>query len=304
MKVLINAPFSQGSISFIEQNNSGCEFLTQKDYDRAEVIIGSIVDEKIPQELKLLQSTNAGVEKLCQKIPGSIVLTNVSGAFGDVISEYVTGQILSNFRCFSEYKSNQTRRVWQDLKKERLIYGSKTLILGCGDVGTAIAKRLSVFGASIVGIRRSPAELPCFDAVYGTEKLDELLPHADIVICTLPLTPGTRGLMNAQRLSLLKENSLLINVGRGAVFDENALVNQLCEGRFSAVLDVFAAEPLSENSPLWELPNVTITPHISGCSFGHSAHTERLIAEICSYNLNAFVNNLPLKNVIDTIRGY
>ncbi len=304
MKIWINAPLSAENLELIKSAAAGCEvFSGTETVPGAEIIIG-----QPPEDLsgaKLLQSTNAGVEKLLSRIPEDVIITNVTGAFGVVVSEYIIGGVLALSRRLFRYREQQRRHIWQEIPQENLLHGKNALILGCGDIGTATAEKLRAFGMSITGIRRSPAPPHGFDRVFGMDMLGELLPETDLLICCLPHTPETIGLLSASRIALLKRGALLVNVGRGSLIDESALISTLKNGRLSgAVLDVFALEPLPESSPLWDMENVLITPHISGPSFGHFPEVERRIAGICADNISRYLSGNPLVNVIDRSGGY
>lgn len=304
MKIWINAPFSAENLELIKSAAAGCEvFSGTETVPGAEIIVG-----QPPEDLsgaKLLQSTNAGVEKLLSRIPEDVIITNVTGAFGVVVSEYIIGGVLALSRRLFRYREQQRRHIWQEIPQENLLYGKNALILGCGDIGTATAEKLRAFGMNITGIRRSPAPTHGFDRVFGMDMLGELLPETDLLICCLPHTPETIGLLSASRIALVKRGALLVNVGRGSLIDESALISTLKNGRLSgAVLDVFALEPLPESSPLWDMENVLITPHISGPSFGHFPEVERRIAGICADNISRYLSGNPLVNVIDRSGGY
>ncbi len=303
MKILINAPFSEENREIIVRAASQHNFLSLDEIENAEIIIGDIPREYYGRlgDLKWLQLTSAGADKIVYggAVSKDTLLTNASGAFGEVIAEYVIGGILCLYRDLFSYRKNQRGKLWHDTKKERMLFGSRVLILGCGNIGQCVSERLRAFGAFTAGVRRRREKCAAFDETYPVELLDELLPLADIIICALPKTPETEHLLNRERLSLVKKDALVVNVGRGSVIDTNALCEKLeSGGLFGAVLDVFEQEPLEESSPLWEMENALITPHISGVSFGHSARTERLIAEICAENLRRYIAGEPLKNIV------
>lgn len=307
MKIWINAPFSDDNSKLIQQAANGCEvFFGNKPIPNAEIIVGQPSDETDFTRLRLMQSTNAGVEKLISAgIPENVIITNVTGAFGEVIAEYILAGVLSLSRGLFSYRDNQRRHIWQAVQGERMLYEKNALILGSGDIGSATARRLKSLGMNVTGIRRKPQETEFFDSVFGLEALDGLLPQADVIICCLPHTPQTSGLLDRSRLCRVNRGAIIVNVGRGSLIDEAALTEMLESGRiFGAVLDVFEIEPLSEESPLWDMENVLITPHISGPSFGHFPEVERKIAEICAENIRRFLCNEPLMNVIDRQKGY
>lgn len=305
MKLFVEAPFSAENRSFLLNSISDCELCENP--EQAEIFVGDLPKNVGFPNLKFLQICFAGAEKYCREkiVSDNVVISNVTGAFGEVISEYIIGTILSVYRRFFGYKSLQNAKIWRDLGSERTIFGENALILGCGNIGSETAKRLKAFGARIVGIRRNPRPTEFFDEVYGIENLEEQLQKADLIISCLPETPYTIGLIGSEKITLMKKNALFVNVGRGSVVDENALVEALeNEKIFGAVLDVFSEEPLPESSPLWNLPNLFITPHISGKSFGHSPIIERKIAEICAENINLFMAGKMPKNVIYRDAGY
>lgn len=307
MKVWINAPFSAENLEMIKQAAKGCDVFTGGEtIPDAEIIVGQPAETTEFTRLRFLQSTNAGVEKLIDSgIPENITVANVTGAFGEVISEYILAGILALCRGLFRYRDNQQRHIWQPVKQEMLLCGKNALVLGCGDIGSAAARRLRSFGMKITGIRRNPAKTPYFDSVFGADRLDELLPDADIIVCCLPHTSQTQRMLSADRIRLIRHGAILVNVGRGSLIDEAALIDALKSGRlFGAVLDVFENEPLSENSPLWDMENVIVTPHISGPSFGHYPEVERKIAEICAQNISCFIGGKPLRNIIDKSKGY
>lgn len=307
MKIWVNAPFSGENMELIKRAANGCEVVCGAEcVPDAEIIVGQPAGGTDFSRLKLLQSTNAGVEKLLAAgIPENVVIANVTGAFGEVISEYIIAGILSLCRGLFRYRENQRRHIWQDLRQEKMLLGKNALILGCGDIGSSTAKKLRAFGMNVTGIRRCTKPTEGFDRVFGADMLDELLTQADFIICCLPHTPETEKMLGESRFSRMKQGALFVNVGRGSLVDETALINALQSGQlFGAVLDVFGQEPLPDVSPLWDMENVLITPHISGPSFGHFPEVERGIAEICAENISRFVDGKPLLNVIDRSKGY
>lgn len=305
MKLFIEAPFSAENREFLLNSIKGCELC--ENASEAEIFVGDLPENTDFPKLKFLQICFAGAEKYCREktVSDGVVIANVTGAFGEVISEYILGAVLAVYRKFFGYKSLQAEKSWLDLGSERTIFGENALILGCGNIGSLTAKKLGAFGARVVGIRKNPRRTEFFDEVYGIETLEEQLPKADLVVCCLPDTPLTAGLFDKKKISLMKQNALFINVGRGSLVDEKALAEALEEKRiFGAILDVFREEPLPKSSPLWSLPNVFITPHISGKSFHHSPVIERKIAEICAENINRFLDGKQPKNLIRREIGY
>lgn len=273
----------------------------------AEVVIGE-PDPKLlhtAQNLKWMQITWAGADRYTKDFPENVVLTNASGAFGRIISEYTMGMILSMYKRLPEYYVNQKKKVWADLGSERSLLGKRVVILGTGNVGGNIAQKLHAFGTYNIGINRSGKMGEHFDEVHPLEALDQHLADADIVIGALPKTSGTIGLLDYCRLKRMKEDSLLVNVGRGTMIVTKDLEKALFEGHFSGViLDVVDPEPLPEASPLWTNQRVLLTPHISGIGFGHESATEAFIWDICRENLRKFAAGDPLTHVVDVAAGY
>lgn len=273
----------------------------------AEVIIGEPQPELLQtaRQLKWMQITWAGADRYAGNFPENVALTNTSGVFGRIISEYTVGMILAQYKRLPGYYVNQKKKLWEDLGKERSLLHNRVLILGTGNVGGSIAQKLHAFGTYNIGINRSGRSAEHFDEVHTLANLDALLPQADIVIGALPKTAGTVGLLDYRRLHWMKEDALLVNVGRGTMIVTKDLENTLAEGRFyGVVLDVMDPEPLPQDSPLWTCERVLLTPHISGIGFDHEPQTEAAIWDICFENLHRYLKGEPLTHVVDIAAGY
>lgn len=273
----------------------------------AEVVIGEPEPSLLPtaKKLKWMQITWAGADRYTGNFPEGVILTNASGAFGRIISEYTLGMILTQYKQLHKYYVNQRKKIWADLGDERSLLDKKVLILGTGNVGSSIAQKLHAFGTYNIGINRSGTLPEHFDEVYPLEELDAHLSDADIVIGALPRTPYTQGLLDYRRLKLMKEDALLVNVGRGTMIVTKDLEKALAEGHFSGViLDVVDPEPLPESSPLWTNDRVSLTPHISGIGFDHEPATESFIWDLCRENLRNYRDAAPLSHVVDIHAGY
>lgn len=277
---------------------------------KADIIIGEPAPELILDagRLKWVQMTFAGADMYTKKgaFPDGVLLTNVSGAFGAIISEYVIGAILENYRLFSKYRDNAKRYLWRDEGAEKTLEGRRALIFGAGDIGANIAKRLKAFDVATVGVKRDFGRIPpFFDEICGTDGAKSMIKDADIVISCLPGTAETHHLFGYDEFKALKEDAIFINVGRGSAVDTAGLVKYLNEGHGADfVLDVLETEPLISDSPLWEHKNVFITPHISGKGLGHAPGTERKVWEICTGNLRRFIAGEPLLHIVDMEKGY
>jgi phosphoglycerate dehydrogenase-like enzyme len=181
------------------------------------------------------------------------------------------------------------------------LYNKTLLIIGTGNIGQEIALRAKAFGMQIWGSRRNPEPLPNFDKIVGANEWKALLAEADYVVIATPSTPETKGLINAETLRLMRKSAYLINIARGAIVDENALLNALREGWIAgAGLDSFETEPLPTESPFWSLPNAFITPHCSALT----PQLRSRIVELFLDNLTRYRHKKPLRNVVDRNAGY
>lgn len=313
--VLVVAPLRPQDRAAVEAVSGDYRFVysaapTAAELAEAEIMIGDAPLDLVRQapRLRWLQITSAGTDPYTQNgtLPPEITLTNVSGAFGRTISEYVLSLILTFEKKLHLYRDNQHKAQWLDHGQQDSPVGKRVLILGAGDIGCATARLLKRFDCHTVGIRRVPRAVPPeFDEMYTLDDLDAQLPLADIVVCALPNTPQTRGLLDRHRLSLLSPDALLINVGRGNLVDCDALAEMLERWELAgAALDVTSPEPLPPTHPLWRCPNAIITPHITGGSFGHLEATSDIIRDILCDNLRRYANGEPLRNVVDRETGY
>ena len=213
---------------------------------------------------------SAGAENYLKPVledRGGVRLSCSSGAYGVTIAEHIVMVTLTMFRRMGEYQAVVANRGWRRDLPIHSIRGARVTLLGTGDIGREAAIRLRAFGpASITGVnRRGRAPEGLFDAVYPIARLDEVLPRTDLLIMSLPHTPDTVGLMDAKRLGLLPRGAYLVNVGRGSVLDQTALVECLKAGALGgAALDVFVTEPPRPDDPVWDCPGLLFTPHVAG----------------------------------------
>jgi len=253
--------------------------------------------------LKWVQSWGAGVERFLTRdfVASPIVLTNAAGIYAIPIAEHIMAFVLHFSRRFDRALRAQREARWDWVEPDEL--AGRTLgIVGLGGIGAEAARRAKALDMRVIGTRRRP-ELGggYVDEVRGHEQLDWLLAEADYVALCTPLTPQTRRLIGAPQLARMKPTAYLINVGRGGLVDEAALVAALQERAIAgAGLDVFEQEPLPPESPLWGLPNVLITPHTAG---GSPRSHERIMA-LFGENLRRFLAGEELLNVVDKREGY
>lgn len=256
--------------------------------------------------LKWLQTPAAGVERWCADIypnPG-VVLTNCSGAFGVAIAEYMLTGLLMLMRNMPSYLENQRAHRWQGAGQCRAICGSTFTVVGMGDIGTKFALRAKALGARVRGVRRTPDGVPeGFDEVYPSGRLEEAVRDVDAVVLCLPNTPHTAGMLSESVIAAMSPRTLVVNCGRGRTVDQDALIRALREKRIAgAALDVFDGEPLPADSPLWDMENVIVTPHISG--HDDDPINAQAIFEIFRENLSRWIGGRPLIHVVDRSRGY
>ena len=243
----------------------------------------------------------AGVDRplFPKLVESSAVLTNAAGVFDRPMAEWVLMCILAYVKEFFDNMEYQRERRWVN-REVGVLEGQKALVVGAGGVGRDIAHVLGKVGVEVRGVARSRRDGdPDFGTIYAIDDLAGLLPEADYVICALPLTAATRSLFGAEEFALMKPTARFINVGRGASVDEQAMVAALEEGQIAgAALDVFVTEPLPPDSPLWDLPNVYVSPHMSGSGF-----EERLAVQFFD-NLRRWKAGRPLLNVVDKHLGF
>lgn len=252
--------------------------------------------------LRWMHTASAGVDHILfpELRDSDIVLTNASGVFNIPIAETVLAYMLAVVKRLPEFLAQQRERRWHKLPLREL-RGLTVGIVGLGDIGTEIARLCRAFGMHVLGLRRRPLPSDVADEVLPPDRLHDLLARSDFVVIALPLTEETRGLIGRAELAAMKPGAWLINISRGAIVDEEALVEALREGRIGgACLDVFAEEPLPSESPLWEMPNVIITPHNSWSS----PRIEEREVELFLENLRRYVSGEPLLNVVDKRAGY
>ena len=242
--------------------------------------------ERFPA-LRCIQLTSAGLDRVpleyCKA--HGITVYNAGGVYSAPMAEFVLGGILQLYKESKFFIENQAAHRWEKHRGLRELDGKTACIVGTGSVGSAIARRLRAFDVQTVGVNRSGHPAAEFDQTRPIHRLDDLLSLADLVICAMPLTADTAGLFDSPRLSRIKPGAVFVNVARGKVADQQALVAALQSGRlFGAVLDVFEEEPLPQNSPLWDMEQVILTPHNS---FVGEHNGERLFRLICK-NLESF----------------
>lgn len=209
-------------------------------------------------ELQVMQLTSAGVEDVVGHIPDGVTLCDARGVHGSSVAELVLLLILASQRRLPHFLDAQREGRW-DLVEADDLRDKRVLVIGAGDLGQQTARRLRSFDAESIMVGHS-----AHDGIHATDELPELLPDADVVVLTLPLTPQTKGMVDAKFLATMADGALLVNVARGKIVDTEALRVELTSGRLRAGLDVVDPEPLPDGHPLWSAPGVIITPHAAG----------------------------------------
>ena len=229
--------------------------------------------------LRYIQLTSAGFDRVpMDEIRArGIEIRNARGVYSVPMAEHAVWGVLSLYHQARFFFGNQAESRWEKHRGLRELAGKTVCILGTGSVGTECAKRFRAFSCRVLGVNRTVRENPAFDAVLPMDALADALRQADVVVLTLPLTEETRGLMNAERLALMKPGAVLVNIARGAIVSERALIEALQGSLGGAVLDVFDPEPLAPESPRWTMENVIVTPHNSFVSDGNAARLNSLI---------------------------
>lgn len=257
------------------------------------------------EKLKMIQLATAGLNDFTHdSMPKGAKIATATGCYGLTIGEHMLAVLLCMMRRLPSYILNQQRELWQFEGKIRSVWGSIVLLLGLGDIGGEFARRVKALGATTIGVRRAGTEKPDFvDELCHTDKLDELLPRADVVAMSLPSTPATAGILDKERIDRMKPGAYLINVGRGNAIDEEAVCDALDEGRLAgAALDVFSTEPLPAEHRLWQTPGLLITPHVAGGS--NLPETVNRIVALAARNFSAIEAGERIQSEVDFTTGY
>lgn len=291
MKLLVTGAWkcTQEQLNQIEKMGHTVTFMqNEKDglpcpYEEVEGVIcnGLFLHHPIERftSLKYIQLTSAGFDRVPMDYVQAhgIEIHNARGVYSIPMAEFAISGVLQLYKRSRFFYENQKKCVWEKHRGILELYGKTVCIVGCGSVGTECAKRFQAFGCKVIGVDLYPREDIAYEKIYPLLDLDNCLPQADVVVLTLPLTEETRHIMNKQRFSKMKDRSVLVNIARGAVVDEQALLKAVDNKLSGAVLDVFEEEPLSAESPLWQKENVILTPHNSFVGDGNAERLEEII---------------------------
>ncbi len=277
-------------------------------YQGCEVIFGMPKPSEIAglSDLRWLQTGSAGIEGYLRPgiLPEGVLLTNASGAYGIGIAEHMLTQLLMMFKQSEGYLLQQRESLWKSRGRVKMIYGSVITVVGLGDIGGEFAQRVHAMGAHVRGVKRTMSEKPTFvDELYTNDQLDAALDGADVIALCLPGTFATTGILSKDRIDCLKEGAVILNVGRGTAIDQDAMIAALQRGHLGGVgLDVTTPEPLPSDNPLWTLPGVVLSPHISGGT--SSMITVDKVIGIFLANLEDYAAGRPFKRNINRVEGY
>ncbi|WP_201841772.1 D-2-hydroxyacid dehydrogenase [Microvirga zambiensis] len=313
LTIVLNHPAAESYARLIGERFPQVRALVAPGTDRLEQYIeeaDALLAFRFPVEvfdkakrLRWFQCTGAGVDSLfpIRDRVGHITVTNARGIHGDVIADYVMAGVTMLHWDFRRFLREQADREWNPRFVAPL--ADKTLgVIGLGSIGATIARRAKSAGMTVVGSKRDvSAPVEGVDELFRSDALEDLLPLCDFVVLALPATPETVGLIGAAEIARIRSDAFLINIARGNIVVEAELIKALQTGAIAgAMLDVFEREPLPKDSPLWDMPNVIATPHVSGAP---TNYTERMFP-IFADNIERFLKGQALKNVVDLARGY
>ena len=279
---------------------AGRRTVTPEQLAAATIIIGWPKAEQLKDaaSLKWLQTMWAGTDEYTGPgiLPEGVILTSSSGSNKLSVAEHMLAMLMGLCRRLPTYRDSQKAHRWEDEGNMKTIYGGTVLVVGAGNIGSTFAGMCHGLGAKTIGLKRTVrGSVEGFDEVYPMEMLDELLPAADVVALVVPHSPETAGLMNEHRLGLMKEDAILISSGRGTVLDQDALVRAMQAGKlWGAGIDVTVPEPLPADHPMWDIPNLILTPHVAGGM--RLEITRRTCIQMAQENLRRYLAGEKLNN--------
>lgn len=286
---------------------SGSRDEIEKEGKEADIYFGFCSEDIFPHlpNIKWIQASSAGMDKHMYPAirESDVVLTNAAGLYGTHVADQAFALLLGLTRGIHHFVRNQDNRKWGGSKSPMIeIDGFKIGIVGLGGIGMQMVKRAKGFDMQVIGVDAYRTEKPDnVDELLPMDKLSDVMSRVDVVMIACPLTEETRGLINAENMSVMQPTAYLINVARGPIVKEDDLIEILQAGKIAgAGLDVTETEPLPDDSQLWDMDNVIITPHAAG----GSQHRMRRITEFFLDNLERYLNGEELKNVVDKQLGF
>ena len=300
MRLLLTGAFAFSEAQLNALRALGAELVFQKDERGAPETDFAAVDAVVCnglflyheitefKNLKFVQLTSAGLDRVPLDYirEKGIKLYNARGVYSVPMAEWALCGVLSLYKHLNAFSEKQKNHLWEKDREVRELQGDTALIVGCGSVGTECAVRFKAFGMRVIAADIVKPQSDAYDAYFPMQEIDKALETADVIVLTLPLTEDTRGFFHGERFSHCKNGAILVNIARGAVVKEKDLTDALVSGNLGgAVLDVFEDEPLPQESPLWEMENVVITPHNS---FVSPKNNERLFS-VMLQNIETFL---------------
>ncbi len=254
-------------------------------------------------KLKLIQLSSIGIDQapIDYIKRNNIILSNNRGGYSIPIGEWIILKILEIYKNSWNFYKNQENKFWKINTNLLELYNKNIGFIGTGTIAIEAAKRLQGFGVNVYGLNTSGRDVEYFDKCFSIDDMDNFLPKCDVVVISIPYTKKTHHLIDAKVIDKMKDNCVLINIARGSIINEFDLIDKIKQGKFLGVaLDVFEQEPLSKESPLWNLDNVILTPH--NCWISENRNDRRF--EVIYENLKRFKNDEELINIVNLSKGY
>lgn len=315
MNVLVVIPVNEKHKEKLEAAGGNCSFtyssyqaVTVEQVQNADIIIGNVSVDMInaSPRLKFLQLNSAGADGyiLPGKLDGNTILSNATGAYSKAVAEHCFAMLFALQKKLHLYRDKQKQHEWTDLGQITSFTDYTVLVMGLGDIGLHFARLCKAMGSKTIGIKRRESDTPDgVDELYLSDKLMEVLPRVDAVASFLPGNDATRHIFTIEHFKNMRDTAFFINGGRGSAVASDVLYEAVSTGMIAgAGIDVTEPEPLPADSPLWDLDNVFITPHISG-QF-HLQETFERIVDIAAKNLERFINGKKPTNIVDFNTGY
>ncbi|MEZ4710758.1 MAG: D-2-hydroxyacid dehydrogenase [Caldilineaceae bacterium] len=310
MKVLLASRWVDQFMDELKAEFPDVEFVTADDpldIAEAEVAFGPVPEEIFvrAESLRWIQSSSAGVEWM-RNTPSllntDVMVTNTRGAHATTIAEHAFGMLVFLARDFAGLYESQKRHAWEKPARTVGLVGMTMGIIGLGQIGRAIATRAKAFEMDVIAVDLHPVAKPDYvSELRQLDGLDDLMRRADVVVVATPITDETRGMVGEAQLRLMKPDAYLLVMSRGGIIDEPTLIDMLQNGKLAgAGLDVTAIEPLPADNPLWDAPNIIITPHCSPTS----DQTRGNVTNMMKTNLRHYLAGEPLENLVDKKLGY
>lgn len=290
------------SVRFVKK-----EDVTPADVEWADIVMGNVKPDLLRgRKTEFMQLESSGADAYVKEgvLDPSTVLTCCTGAYSQAVAEHSLAATLMLMKNLHLYRDLQYSGKWGDAAPVSSISDSTVIVVGLGEIGRYYARMVKALGAYVIGLNRRGGEKPdCVDELYTMDSFNDVIGRGDIILSVLPGTPATEHFFTEERFALMKPSAIFLNSGRGTAVSEQTLYKVLSEKVIAcAAVDVFEREPLPEDSPLWGLDNLLLTPHASG--FFHLPATIERVVDICERNLRAWLTGGDLVNVVDFSTGY